>query len=240
VTSIYKLDGTGVQMYDLGGILVTGSHKVYHKGKYIRVDKHPKARKSSTQCKNLVCLNTNFHRIAIRNFNFLDFVETNDSTYLDFKHSYIESLYGGHGTKKFYGEKTGVLADTLIDLADGGFGRISEVNVGDVLRNGDIIKGICQHKLDVQMYSVVDGVTMSPNTWVYKNRKVHKAGEIGENVYTDIPVYVYQLITESSMYPVADSQTYLLDELETTEKFYHDIKDSIITSGRFRSKLIVV
>lgn len=240
VTSIYKLDGTGIQMYDLGGILVTGSHKVYHKGKYIRVDKHPKATKVSKESKNLVCLNTNFHKISIKNFKFLDFVETDDSTYLDFKHSYIEALYNGRGSKKFYGEKTGVACDTIINLKNGISESISEVKVGDILENGDIVKGVCVHRVEGNHYSVVDGVTMSPNTWVYKNNTISKAADIGDIVYTPDPLYVYQLITESSMYSVEDHQLYLLDELETTEKFYHDMKDSIITSGRFRSKLIVV
>lgn len=240
VTSVYKLDGTGVQMYDLGGVFVTGSHKVRHKGKFIRVDKHPQAKKVKKSSRRLVCLNTTSHRISIKNFEFLDFIETNDSTYLDFKHTYIEALYNGKGTKKFYEEKTGILGDTIIDLQNDSFGRISEVSIGDVLRNGDIVKGICMHRLDGNYYSVVNGVTMSPNTWVYKENALHKACDIGEMVFTPEPLHMYQLITERSMYQVSESQTYLLDELETTEKFYHDMKDSIITSGRFRSKLIVV
>jgi hypothetical protein len=240
VTSVYALDGTGVQMYDLGGILVTGSHKVRHKGKFIRVDKHPQARKVRKPSTRLVCLNTSSHRILLNNYEFLDFVETNDSTYLDFKHGYIEALYNGKGTKKFYEEKTGVLGDTLIDLEKDGYSRISELSIGEVLQTGDIIKGICVHKIDGNYYSVVDGVTMSPNTWIYKENTVRKACDVGEMVYTNEPLVVYQLITERSMYPVSDSKMYLLDELETTEKFYHDMKDSIITSGRFRSKLIVV
>ena len=240
VTSVYKLDGTGIQMYDLGGILVTGSHKLRYKGKIIRVDKHPQAKKAKKESKNLVCLNTTSHRISIKKYDFLDFVETNDSTYLDFKHSYIEALYNGRGTKRFYGEKTGVSSDTLVELKDGVVSVMSEIKVGDVLRNGDIVKGVCIHRIDGNHYSVVNGIAMSPNTWVYKENTICKAGDIGEISYTNEPLYMYQLITESSMYPVSDSQLYLLDELETTEKFYHDMKDSIITSGRFRSKLIVV
>jgi hypothetical protein len=240
VTSVYKLDGTGVQMYDLGGILVTGSHKVRYKGKFIRIDKHPQAKKVTNSSTRLVCLNTTSHRISIKNYEFLDFVETNDSTYLDFKHGYIEALYNGKGTKKFYEEKTGVLGETMIDLQNNEFGRISELSIGDVLQNGDIVKGICVHKIGGNYYSVVDGITMSPNTWVYKQNTLRKACDIGDMVFTNDPLYVYQLITEQSMYPVSDSKVYLLDELETTEKFYHDMKDSIITSGRFRSKLIVV
>jgi hypothetical protein len=224
----------------LGGILVTGSHKVRYKGKFIRIDKHPQAKKTKQPSKTLVCLNTTSHRISIKNYEFLDFIETNDSTYLDFKHNYIQALYNGKGSKKFYGEKTGVLGETIVDLENDGYSRVSELSIGEVLRNGDIVKGVCIHKLDGNHYSVVDGVAMSPNTWIYKNNSIYKAGDIGETVFTDEPIHMYQLITETSMYPLADSQTYLLDELETTEKFYHDMKDSIITSGRFRSKLIVV
>ena len=242
VTSVYTLDGTGIQMYELSGILVTGSHKVKYKNKYIRVDNHPYAKKSTKQSKTLVCLNTNTHKISIKNYQFLDFVETNNYTVLDFKHRYVESLYNGYGSKKYYTEKTGVLSDTLIELQDGTT-RISNINVRDVLANGDIVKGICIHKLDGKMYTVVNGIATSPNTWVYKNNKIYKAGDIGETVYVDDEIYTYQLITESSMFPVVntdDNQTYLLDELETTESMYHKMKDSIITSGSFRSKLIVV
>jgi len=78
VTSVYKLDGTGVQMYNLGGILVTGSHKVRYKGKFIRIDKHPQSKQVTKDSPRLVCLNTTTHRISIKNYEFLDFVETND------------------------------------------------------------------------------------------------------------------------------------------------------------------
>jgi hypothetical protein len=242
VTSIYKLDGTGIQMYDLNGILVTGSHKVKYKGKCIRVDKHPKSKKVSTQCKNLVCLNTTSHRITIQNTEFLDFSETNDVRLLDFKHQYIESLYSGRGSKAFCGQSTGVAADTLIELKNSVSTTISCIRVGDILKNGDVVKGICVHRIHETPYSVIDGVSMSSNTWVYKDNKIYKAGDIGDTVYSAEPFYVYQLITDSSMYSVNlyDNQIRVLDELETTEKFYHDMKDSIITSGRFRSKLIVV
>ena len=242
VTSTYKLDGTGIQMYNLNGILVTGSHKVNYKNKFIRVDAHPNAKKVTKPSKNLVCLNTNTHRLSIRNHEFLDFVETSDYVVLDFKHRYIEMLYNGRGSKKFYSEKTGVTHDTVVNLRGGIVSSISDVAVGDVLQNGDVVKGICVHKVESNHSCIVNGVEMSPNTWVYKDNKIYKAADIGETIYNDHPVYVYQLITESSMFPVTseESQVYLLDELETTEPYYHVMKDSIITSGRFRGKLIVV
>jgi hypothetical protein len=241
VTSVYSIDGTGIQMYSLGGILVTGSHKVMYKNKFIHVKDHPLAKLHTTGSKRLTCLNTTTHRIKIGNFDFLDFMECDDTDYMTFKHRYIEMLYNGTG--KQYDEHTGVMGDTLIELSNNTRIMICNIKIGDVLQNGDIVKGICVHNLKFPHYSVVDGIAMSPNTWVYKNGNLYKAGDIGETAYAEIPQGVYQLITERSMYPVSSLHTndlYVLDELETTEEFYHSMKDSIITTGRFRNKVIVV
>jgi hypothetical protein len=74
---------------------------------------------------------------------------------------------------------------------------------------------------------------------VYQNGKAYKAGDIGDICQSECEFAIYQLITERSMYRVTGS-TCILDELETTEEFYHNLKDSIITTGRFRNKVIVV
>lgn len=242
VTSVYKLDGTNIPIYSLNGILVTGSHKVKYKNKFILVKNHPNAKLQKMNSKNLVCLNTTNHRINISGTEFLDFVELEDLDYLSFKHKYIEMMYNGTGQSKQYNEKTGVLANTLIELKDG-FTTADKIKVGDVLNNNDVVKGICVHQLEHNVYSVVEGIMTTPNTWVYKNNKIFKAGDIGDQCKNESPILVYQIITESSMFPVLNKNNdtvYLLDELETTEDFFHNLKDSIITTGRFRSKLIVI
>ena len=237
VTSVYSMDGTGIPMYSLGGVLVTGSHKVLYKNKFILVKNHPLAKLQKTESKRLACLNTTTHRIKIKKIEFLDFVECDDTDYSTFKHRYIGMLYNGGG-KQYY-DYTGVLGDTIIQLANDTMVMIKDVKVGDVLQNGDAVKGICVHKVKSPTYSVVDGITMSPNTWVYQNGKAYKAGDIGDICQSECEFAIYQLITERSMYRVTGS-TCILDELETTEEFYHNLKDSIITTGRFRNKVIVV
>lgn len=238
VTSVYTIDGTNVPIYSLNGILVTGSHKVLYKKKFIFVKDHPRAILQQVPSKRLVCFNTDSHRIKIKTHTFLDFVECDDKIFQSFKHRYIETLYNGTATSKEYTEKPGLLPETPIELQDGTKRAVCLVKIGDVLKNGDVVKGVCKHLMTSKLYSVVNGVSMSPNTWVYKDNKIYKAGDIGNTGYLDSAYYAYQLITESSMYPV--SQMYLLDELETTEEFYHEMKDSIIMTGRFRNKVIVV
>lgn len=246
VTSVYSIDGKGVQMYALSDILVTGSHKVRYKGKFIRIDKHPQARKTTTKSKRLVCLNTTSHRICLRNYEFLDFTESDDSAFVNFRNTYIEMLYNGTSTTKSYGQRTGVLHGTKISLKDGFVKPIQEIKIGDVLDNGQIVKGICSHLVSDDMYVEIEkGVLSTPNTWLYKNDKIVRADEYGriQSDRHNQQGYAFQLITESSMYPVIgddNTRTMILDEVETTEPFYHAMKDSIITSGSFRGKLIVV
>lgn len=243
VTSVYYMDGKDVPIYSLKGILVTGSHKVLYKNKFIRVSRHPDAKLQKARSDRIVCLNTTSHRIKINGIEFLDFVETDDKLFTNFKHRYIEMLYGGSGDATHYSENTGVHPNTTIELEGEYVVPIKFVRVGDVLRNGDTVIGVCIHSMKSRLYSDVNGICMSPNTWVYKDNKVYKAGDIGKNCYSEIPYNVYQLITKKSMYPISNTtgnEIYLLDELETGESFYHDMKDTIITAGRFRNKIIVV
>jgi len=246
VTSVYKLDGKGIQMYELSGISVTGSHKVKHKGKYIRIDKHPFAKKSKKESNRLVCLNTSTGKISIRNHEFLDFDEIDDISFLEFKHKYIQALYNSTSKFDFVKEKTGILLGTPISLANGETKRVQDVQIGDVLDNGDSVKGICTHKLINNYYVEIDkGILSSPNTWVYKDNSVVKASELGKQVlHTESDfLTVYQLVTDSSIYPLIsknDNRILVLDELETTDSFYHNLKDSIIETGSFRGKRIVL
>lgn len=243
VTSVYKMDGDGIQMYSLSGILVSGSHKVSYKGKFIRVDKHPSAKKVAKESTNLVCLNTSNHRISIKNYEFLDFVESNDAEFVKFKNAYIQMLYNGTVREKPTQYTSGILHGTHVSTLMGSK-MVQDITIHDILENGDIVKGVCSHLLNSDTYVEVDnGIVVSPGTWVYKDNQITLADSFGHHCIPDSnPTIVYQLITESSMYTVLGKNTRLivLDELQTTEPFYHTMKDSIITSGRFRNKLIVV
>lgn len=246
VTSVYKLDGTGIQMYSLGGILVTGSHKVRHQGKYIRVDKHPKAVPVKEESKNLVCINTVTHVIPIYHYEFLDFVECDDSVFADFKNAYIQMFYNGKVAAPSLRQRTGLLEGTYVSTLGDILKPVEEISVGEVLDNGDIVKGVCKHIVNDSIYvELSKGVLITPATWIYSDNSIVRADMCGHPQKDNSlgPFYAYQLITENSMYPVVDSDNkrfMIIDELETTEPFYHNLKDSIITSGRFRSKLIVV
>lgn len=76
VTSIYKVNAKGVHMYHIGGIVVSGNHKIRYENKFIKVCEHPDAQKIQNKFQYLFCFNTDTHRIHLRGIEFLDFIES--------------------------------------------------------------------------------------------------------------------------------------------------------------------
>jgi hypothetical protein len=243
VTSIYQIDGRGVPMYTLHNVTVSGSHKVLFNGSFIAVKDHPNAKKTDS-LDVLFCLNTSTHRVYTATSEYLDFIESEDPQFTRFKREYIELAYNkelrlGHQPLT---STTGVSCDTRIPLQSG-MKTIQTIQIGDILQNGDAVKGIVKHRLSNSIVSSLDTQSYSSQTtWIVYNDTIVPMGSLATQVYIPNAV-VYQLITESSMFPIVtedDRTIMILDELETTEKEYHRLKDAIITSGRFRGKEIVV
>jgi len=76
VTSVYKVDAKGVDMYYLNGVIVSGNHKVKYEDTFIKVKHHPYANKTENTYPFLSCFNTDTHRIHLRGIEFLDFIES--------------------------------------------------------------------------------------------------------------------------------------------------------------------
>ena len=76
VTSVYKVSAKNVDMYHLGGVIVSGNHKVRLEDQFIKVKDHPLAFKVPNTLSFLSCFNTDTHRIHLRGIEFLDFIES--------------------------------------------------------------------------------------------------------------------------------------------------------------------
>jgi hypothetical protein len=126
VTSVYKVDATGVDMYHLHGIVVSGNHKVKYQDTFIPVKEHPSAIKIITMFPYLSCFNTDTHRIHLGGIEFLDFIEC---------------------------EKTlpSIPSDMRIELLNGNKISIEFAKIGMVLHSGSRIIGIVNRKDGYQL-----------------------------------------------------------------------------------------
>jgi len=76
VTAKLKLSSSGSVMYDINGVLVSHSHSVKYKDKWIRVDNHPERRLIMDYNEPyLYCLNTTSKEIVINDTIFIDWDE---------------------------------------------------------------------------------------------------------------------------------------------------------------------
>lgn len=232
VTSLYQFLGDGVEMYELSGVKVSGEHKVQNfNQEFVKVKDHILAQKIDNS-KHLVCLNTTSNRVYTKNRVFLDFDEINSNVYRTFRNFYINDIFNTRGINTTC--KTGLDARTLVSLEDG-FKTINNISPGDILDNGEKIIGIAVHKIDEKTFFSLNGIVGTKSTLCYKNNKVFSYEQIAEECRVDMAeiFMVYQLITESSTFPVLDmngNRIRIIDELQTTDTFMREIKDSMIVS----------
>lgn len=126
VTSLYRVDGTGVDMYYLSGVTVSGSHKVEHTGVNIEVKDHPKSFKLPNGLPYLVCFNTDKHTITLHGTKFLDFIESDKR---------IVSYPG----------------DTQVVILGGSTRPISQIMVGTILKSNNKVVGVVHHGKNYQL-----------------------------------------------------------------------------------------
>jgi hypothetical protein len=246
VTSVYELKGRGVPMYSLYGTLVSGSHKVKFQKEFIFVRDHPLAKKVR-DVSSLYCLNTTTHRIFTPTSEFLDFVENTSPMITNMKSKYVELIYNAQTSPRNVptSHVTGVMAEVKVPLEYDDV-PIWLVEVGDTLDNGEKVLGTVIHYVDETMYcSIVEGINAAPSTWVLMDGGVRMAHTLDTSaVLSSNERYaVYQLITESNTFPVLGSNNQrimILDELQTTDPHIAQMKDTIIMTGRFRGKEVVV
>jgi len=143
ITAIIKVDVDGSKMYNLNNIIVSDSHIVQFKEKWIPICKHPEAIKLATYNKPyLWCLNTTSKTIEISGHIFTDWDEIYDNDIMEVKNNKM------HKTRDLKDIHTyldgGFDKETCISLIDGSVKKISDVEIEDILENGEKVYGIVE------------------------------------------------------------------------------------------------
>jgi hypothetical protein len=149
VTAKLVLDAENIQMYDLFGIIVSGSHSVKKNGKWIKVSKHSDAIRISKYVEPYIyCLNTKSKEIHIdsddikETLEFIDWDEIDDKTLTQISNnSGINNLLRGEIHQKF---DVGFIGNTKIKNNDGTEIFIKDVKPGTILENNIFVYGIVE------------------------------------------------------------------------------------------------
>jgi len=134
VTGVMQLSRSTETVYDLNGVIVSGSHVVKFANNWIKVRDHPYAKIVDNYCEPILyCLNTITKTIIIKGMTFTDWDEL-----------YGKSLVAMLKVVKCDFNKIdgGFTKDSQIELNDGSTISIEQVAPQMVLKNGTIVMGI--------------------------------------------------------------------------------------------------
>ena len=222
VTSAYIISGKDVDMYTLDGVNVSSNHKVILNGKPIAVKFHPDAKRSAN-LPVLYCIDTSNNRVFIGNTEFMDFSE--DTTFNKCAKSRIETeMYYNHyispkNVVNYIGNQhiQGVSSTTAIVMSNGVLKPANEVHIEDVLEDGSVVKALVYHSSNSSQFcELASDILVHPRSWILQDDNVCSPPSMRSIKLENKPVVIFNLITSSSKYTVANKSGHkftLLDQL---------------------------
>jgi hypothetical protein len=160
VTARLVLDGRGSTMYQIGSVVVSGSHRVRGEtGKWVYVKDDPRAKRIDRVCPLLYCLNTESKRIELGDETKLLFCDW-DEIFEEEERKLFRYMPRTKQKREYIGMyfDAGWPVDTMLLMKNGVRKPIQEVQVGDVLERNVVVEGIVQlgdNTLGVAMYNLL-------------------------------------------------------------------------------------
>ena len=180
ITSKFKVITQGSKMYILNGVIVSNSHIVKYGDKWIYVSDHPNALQFTLYNEDyLYCLNTTNKIIEINGITFTDWDEIyNDNLHKIIKHTPTKNINDIHKYLDY-----GFTPNTQIKLKNGVVTKICNININDILENGEKVYGLVEincndiNQEGVNRYSLgnnsyIDGFNIKSNTNYFLNEKI--------------------------------------------------------------------
>ena len=159
VTAKLKLIRNTNQLYDLNGVIVSGSHVVFHEKRkdWVYVCNHDDAKLlSSYENPYLYCLNTSQKKIEIKDMIFVDWDEIihlkeNKDVLKKYLQKHFIPNYSSNFDENIHRYLDGgLVGNTQIQLFNGKIKEMKFVEIGDILEKGEKVVGLVE----------IDGITL--------------------------------------------------------------------------------
>ena len=150
VTAVMQSSSHGSHIFNLNGVLVTSTHKVYYDGKWICASDHPKSRYVDDFQDTLVyCIGTSSKMIKVKNMVFSDWDEVDDVDINELRQCPKLGLPPSFNRENLHEYlDSGLHPETIVYLDDGRGVPISDIEVNDVLLFGEKVKSVIKAKAD--------------------------------------------------------------------------------------------
>jgi hypothetical protein len=157
VTTIIIVDTKNSVLYDLNGIIVSDSHLVKFNNNWIRVEEHPQSLKINDYTEPyLYCINTDNKVIELNGEIFSDWDELLDDDIDKIKNIRLKNLKYNFIINSTINKENDIIIEnidihkylnggfqenTMIKLKNGLVKKIKNINIGDILENGEKVYG---------------------------------------------------------------------------------------------------
>jgi hypothetical protein len=211
VTARMKVDASNLDMYSIKNVVVSGCHYVKSNDEWIHVSKDKRSKKLDSYSKPyLYCINTTSKTIVIDDIIFSDWDDIFDEK-LNEKKKYIAKTfaidYAKVSDKDIHKYLDGGFdSNTMIRLQDKSLKFISDVQIHDILENGECVYGIVE----------IDGTNVKKQISCILGKHKHFVGGHKLNFFDEN-------LGEISTFKLCNENYYALKK--NSEKLYHLITD---------------
>ena len=202
VTAVMKFSSKGQDVYDLLGVKVTGEHRIFHDTLgWIKVKKHPDSSLIKEFTEPFVyCLGTNKKTFKIAGQLYSDWDDIDEPIFRNLK-KFCSEIYSYKDIHTYL--DNGIVASSLVKLADGESIPIVDVKIDDLLANGAKVLGVI--KIDAKDLRGVYDYKYLNKTISGFNVNVCLGERNGITESTDHrEKYLYQLLTDTGYFIVND------------------------------------
>tara|TARA_B100001063_G_C16777954_1_gene567406 strand:- start:8684 stop:10273 length:1590 start_codon:yes stop_codon:yes gene_type:complete len=209
IQSVFKIATDNRDMFYLNGVIVSGSHKLFHKKLgWIYVEDHPQSKIIENYSEPVIyCLNTSSKRIHINNMIFMDWDEITPTDMMKLKLWKYIPMQGGFENIHKYME-SGVDGDTILETEKGKKIKIKDVKPNQILKNREKVLAtvhIDGSDLDnIQSYKFGNqDIIGGPNLFL-KHRDLGNLTTIGFKGKKVQRNNLYQLITDTGSFQISN------------------------------------
>lgn len=212
VTAVFKLSPENQEMFNLNSVIVSGEHKVLLNNRWIKVKEHPDSIKINDFNERFIyCLNTSNKIITICNLSFSDWDEMKSSEYEELRKVCKDWLPDNKIKPQYLHEylESGFAGDTLITLNTNEERKINEININDILVNGEKVIGLV--KIDASDIVVYE---YNYNNKVFKSANNNQIFDLNLGIsnlfcHTKTPIkyktkYLYHILTDKNTLTISD------------------------------------
>lgn len=206
VTSKLEIANKNKKMYEVDGIIVSGSHFIYDKIEgWVNVSKYKNAIEMDNYSSDVIyCINTSSKTIEIGKHLFLDWDDITELDFIKLKNKKI--LENEDKIENIHNKLDGgFIQETKIELEDGNLINIKDVSINDILKYGEVV--IAKVEIDgknlkeIKEYNYDNFKFSGINLMIKENLGIKHTRKINGNIIKNRDK-LYHLVTDKGYFYV--------------------------------------